>query len=166
MKRMQKGFTLIELMIVVAIIGILAAVAVPAYQDYITRSKVTEGLALGSAAKTGVAEAYYDNDMVGVGVFTNQWALDWTPTKYVDLIQIDAATGQIGITYNTTNVAARSAGNFLVLTPSINATPLAPGLVGQIDWACAGADGFTAAARGLPFTAGTVEGRFLPSECK
>uniref|UniRef100_UPI0035649B16 pilin n=1 Tax=Litorivivens sp. TaxID=2020868 RepID=UPI0035649B16 len=58
MKKVQQGFTLIELMIVVAIIGILAAVALPAYQDYTTRAKVSEGLALASSAKTAVAEHY------------------------------------------------------------------------------------------------------------
>ncbi|HQU14876.1 MAG TPA: prepilin-type N-terminal cleavage/methylation domain-containing protein, partial [Gammaproteobacteria bacterium] len=58
MKRTQQGFTLIELMIVVAIIGILAAIAIPAYQDYTVRAKVTEGLNLADAAKTAVAETF------------------------------------------------------------------------------------------------------------
>ena len=58
MKKVQQGFTLIELMIVVAIIGILAAVAIPAYQDYTKRAHVTEGLSLASAAKTSVTEFY------------------------------------------------------------------------------------------------------------
>ena len=61
MNAIQKGFTLIELMIVVAIIGILAAIALPAYQDYTIRSKVTEGLSLAAAAKLAVAETYASN---------------------------------------------------------------------------------------------------------
>jgi type IV pilus assembly protein PilA len=66
MKRLQKGFTLIELMIVVAIIGILAAVALPAYQDYTVRSKVTEAVLAGSAAKTSLSEAFLSDGIVGL----------------------------------------------------------------------------------------------------
>ena len=66
MKAVQKGFTLIELMIVVAIIGILAAIAIPAYQDYTVRSKVTEGLNLAASAKVAVADGFQSNDMNGV----------------------------------------------------------------------------------------------------
>ena len=66
MKSFQKGFTLIELMIVVAIIGILAAIAIPAYQDYTVRSKVTEGLSLAASAKTTVAEGFASGGMAGL----------------------------------------------------------------------------------------------------
>src|SRR5579871_4733258 len=100
MDRLQKGFTLIELMIVVAIIGILAAIAIPAYQDYTIRSQVTEGLNLAGAVKTSVAEFYANNGAWPVGLVGNAPALGYTnlPSgKYV--ASVDVATGTIIITY-------------------------------------------------------------------
>ena len=70
MKRMQQGFTLIELMIVVAIVGILAAIALPAYQDYTVRAKVSEGIARLDEAKTSVAEYYSSNSAFPAGAAT------------------------------------------------------------------------------------------------
>ena len=111
MKRsIQKGFTLIELMIVVAIIGILAAVALPAYQDYTVRAKVTEGISLAGAAKLAVTENAQNGQpfasgwIVGGGapgaaLNTNGTAL-LPLSKNVDTISINSVTGQIIVTYN------------------------------------------------------------------
>src|SRR6202167_2536652 len=87
--KMQKGFTLIELMIVVAIIGILAAIAIPAYQDYTVRAKVTEGLNLADAAKTTVAESFQSGGLVpGLSAAAASWNGSFIATKYVSNIQI------------------------------------------------------------------------------
>jgi len=173
MKKIQHGFTLIELMIVVAIIGILAAVAIPAYQDYTIRSKVTEGLVLASAAKVGVSEGFYANDIVGVGSASTEYVANFTPTKYVTGIGIGALTGIITITYNSAaNGLPQLAGaNTIFLYPSISvagvSTALGGGQTGNIDWACVSASATTAGSRGLAFGAlGTVPSRYAPSECK
>ncbi len=167
MKNMkQQGFTLIELMIVVAIIGILAAVAIPAYQDYTIRAKVTEGLNLASSAKVAVSEGYMSNDMAGMTAQATAWNAAFTPSKYVGALAINAANGEIQITFNGVDAPAQITGQTLILTPSINGAALVAGLAGNIDWACASVNTATATARGLPVTAGTLVARYAPTECQ
>lgn len=126
MKRAQQGFTLIELMIVVAIIGILAAIAIPAYQDYTVRAKVSEGLNMASAAKSSISE---------YRISMNKWPASAASagvsstitSKYVSGVGITANTGVITVTLNSTAVGA--AGN-ITLTPSFTGA--------TVDWTCAG----------------------------
>jgi type IV pilus assembly protein PilA len=116
MKSIQKGFTLIELMIVVAIIGILAAIAIPAYQDYTIRSQVTEGLNLAGAAKAAVAESFSNTGAAPA----DRLAAGMTPTatdtagKYVT--QVAITNGTIAITYGD-QANAQLGGETLGLTP-------------------------------------------------
>ena len=162
--RKQSGFTLIELMIVVAIIGILAAIAIPAYMDYTIRARVTEGLNLASSAKIAVAEGFQTNNLAGVATASAAWANSFQPTKYVSAIAIDGTNGQIQITYGPD--PAEIVGQTLVLTPSIANAALAANAVGNIDWACAGVGSTTATNRGLPAAAGSLLAQYSPNECQ
>ena len=156
MKRtLQKGFTLIELMIVVAIIGILAAVALPAYQDYTVRARVTEGLILASSAKLAVAE----NASNGKG-YASGWTAP-TATTGVASLSIAEATGIISIVYTAQAGGASSSTNDITLIPTsggsgsgftggTSATSAVP-TGGSIEWNCKGG--------GLPI-------KYRPAQCR
>ncbi len=176
MKRsIQKGFTLIELMIVVAIIGILAAVALPAYQDYTIRAKVTEGIGLASALKADMSSSYAADGMNGVAAFAAQVALQVPQSKYVTSIVVTGTSGVITITYNGANIgSAVGTAPTLVYSPYLNAAgtitklaAAAAGATGSVDWACSSTLNVAATNRGLLTpTAGTLNPRFAPAECK
>jgi type IV pilus assembly protein PilA len=163
-KTAQRGFTLIELMIVVAIIGILAAVALPAYQDYTVRAKVTEGLSLAAAAKITVTENALN------GVPFNSGFNAPPATRNVASVAINAQNGRITITYDSSIDSghtlilnpvdgSRAAGAALVGTTAASTIPTA----GAIVWICASA-GSTAANPNI--TLGTLAARYAPAECR
>ena len=134
MKKVQQGFTLIELMIVVAIIGILAAVAIPAYQDYTIRAKVTEGLSLASAAKVAVVET---NASTGIPPIDNATAgLSATIAGNSVTSVLVGAAGIINITYNAT-LGGNPTANGMVVTLTPTFTP------GGVTWACTTPGGST-----------------------
>ena len=164
MKKIQQGFTLIELMIVVAIIGILAAVAIPAYQDYTVRSKVTEGMVLASSAKTAVSEGFQSGGMTGLAASAASWNAAFTATKYVSALTIGTGTGIVTVTFGPEPAVVN--GNTLVFTPSIGGAALAGNLAGNIDWGCGSTTTATATARGVLVTAGSIPSQYVPSECK
>jgi type IV pilus assembly protein PilA len=168
MKAMHTGFTLIELMIVVAIIGILAAIAIPAYSDYTIRAKVTEGINMAAAAETTVAEGWQTGDMAGLAAA--QASYTFTATKYVRRIQISPADGHITVTYETvaSGIPQLAGANEITLTPSIGGNQLAAGLVGNIDWACVSSTSSTATTNGLYFDApgAPVLAKYVPTQCK
>ena len=184
-RSIQKGFTLIELMIVVAIIGILAAVALPAYQDYTIRAKVTEGIVLGSSLKLVVADNAANASAAATGgLFTGMATGDGTAptqcvsgatcalqtpaatgglTKNVASITGTTATGVIAVAYST--AIAPAASNLLVLAPASNGAVLAAGTppTGPLVWTCytsgkANSNGYTNVA--------TLLAKFAPAECR
>lgn len=176
--QMQKGFTLIELMIVVAIIGILAAVALPAYQDYTIRARVTEGVGLASSAKSLIAEnANTAAELLAVATAWNAQATNrGAVSKYVNSVLVDDESGEVTVTFNQDNVGNIPADATLVYTPYIQtgaddpvqlASNFGTGNTGSVDWGCASTANLVSEGRGLPtLTDGTLPAQFAPSECR
>ena len=140
----QQGFTLIELMIVVAIIGILAAIAIPAYQDYTIRAQVSEGLNLSGGAKAAVTEFFQDRGALPADNLEAGLAAPLEIVgKYVG--QVEVLVGVITVTYDN-DAHATITGNSILLTPDTTAP-------GSVQWDCAS-------------PAAAIENRHLPAACR
>lgn len=161
LKRAQRGFTLIELMIVVAIVGILAAIAVPAYQDYTIRAKVTEGLTIAAQTKTLVAE----NAIAGQDDFSKGMSI-FSATKNVSGLTVDKNTGEIVVTYDSKIVPMDQ--SKLVLTPYSDGANLQAGSVpvAAIQWVCSAGGKILPEGNVQLGTTPTLDARYAPAECR
>ncbi|RQP24493.1 pilin [Piscinibacter terrae] len=156
MKRVQQGFTLIELMIVVAIIGILAAVALPAYQDYTKRAKVSEAILAASACRTTITEVYQSASSGGLPA-AGAWGCESTSgtaqSKYVASV-VTTGTGIIQVTSQNVGTGADGIVELAPCTETTGTTCTAPAAGGTVKaWRCGG--GTT-----------TVLAKFLPGSCR
>ena len=181
-KQFQKGFTLIELMIIIAIIGILASIALPAYQNYLIRSRIIEGLNLVEPLRVEiVTEVASSPDLTRLA---NSWngqanynGISPT-TKYINKININTTTGVITLDYNPTSVGLSATANQITLSPFVRGTggvitlqnALATGVSGSIDFACASNTFQTAQLRGYQTMvippANGVLAKYVPAECR
>ena len=149
MKQLQKGFTLIELMIVVAIIGILAAVALPAYQDYMIRAKVSEAVLAASSGRTAVSETF--SQKTTLNLTQDSMGVQTQSSKYVASVgytPISATEGNIIVTTSTDSGLGAATSKTLVLKATGNTS------AGTVGWSCG------------PGTTNPISKKYLPSSCK
>jgi type IV pilus assembly protein PilA len=168
MKTIQKGFTLIELMIVIAIIGILAAIAIPAYQNYTIRAQVTEGLSLAAGWKTAISEYYAQNgafptcsSTAAIGAAGCVAVSGASAGKYVSAVTVNATApgGQINIAYGGSQANAK--------IPTTSILTLSPGLDANFDiiWVCGTAAIPATITTAGPPTATNIKAAYLPTSC-
>ena len=173
-RNVQKGFTLIELMIVVAIIGILAAVALPAYQDYTVRAKISEAVIAGSAVKVLLSEAFQTDNTAGLIAAAKSYntkAQAEKQSKFIDNITIDEASPwaiHVAIAATAGNgIPTGEDKKTIVFTPNVQKAAPIDTVSGAIDWACATVTKATATSRGLTsISDGTLSAKFAPAECR
>ncbi len=144
MKSVQQGFTLIELMIVVAIIGILAAIAIPAYQDYMTRSKITELVSAASSCKNSVSEYFQTKNTAPTNL--SQSGCSSNATQYVTSLDV-GANGVITV------LATTAVGGGVTATDGIKLTPNYTSATGTVQWSCSG-------------TGTNMKDKYLPANCR
>lgn len=178
------GFTLLELMVVVAIVGIIASVALPAYQDYIARTRVGEGLILVTEAKHELSANGLTNEeslLLVSKLWNERMASMGSRSKYVKSVLMDNESGDISVVY-TGSVSGGADGKFLVFSPQMRvgngAALVLPdyfslvGPEGALDWLCTSAAGSGAGTRAQlygftpPATIATLPAKLAPAECR
>lgn len=180
MIRVQQGFTLVEVMVTAAVIGILASLAMPAYMDYMIRGRVSEGAGIVFPAKLQVAQA---RTVAGLTTIANSWNGQaggaGAASKYVAAVQMDTATGELTVTFNGANVGGAAAPT-IIYTPYVLAAgvpkqlkaALAAGDRGMFLWGCASESNIMGASKNTPVVGpavgggATLEAKHAPKECR
>ena len=166
-KSIQQGFTLIELMIVVAIIGILAAVALPAYQDYTVRAQVSEAPIAASSLKIGVTESFANDGIAGVGRYSQEIANAQAEvtTDKISAVAVNATTGEITLTMN--GIPQLGTTNVIAYVPFIGTAAISDANAsGSVQWACRAQGAAAQGGGNEPNAATTIPVNFLPAECR